>query len=294
MVNKSYRYFPRLEQRLSHDVKAEPKCWIKLGTHEVEIHSGETVLGRHDSCQIVLDDPLASRRHARLEFSAGRLVVEDLGSVNGVLVNGARADGRRILTDGDVLRLGNQDLSVHLSEATRGERRSRHGAETLTKARPAAPTVPPSSEDESTMIRDGEALETLVSVANKILAMGRGVEAERLLRHALGEVLQRVQSGRPVDDAVLDTAATYALRLAGALRKAEWISYAFELFGACDRVLPAPAIEKLYEVVRIVPGLELDLMRDYVSRIQRRAHSLTASESFQLRRLEGVTKLASL
>jgi hypothetical protein len=52
--------------------------------------AGATV-GRSRECEVVLGDANVSRRHARLALGAdGRWTVEDLGSTNGVHVNGAR------------------------------------------------------------------------------------------------------------------------------------------------------------------------------------------------------------
>jgi hypothetical protein len=75
----------------------------------------ETVIGRLPECDITLDDPSVSRRHARLVGERGRWRVEDLGSTNGVRVNGEDVE-RRELVDGDRLELG----SVHLAFSVDG------------------------------------------------------------------------------------------------------------------------------------------------------------------------------
>ena len=54
------------------------RCWLRSGSREVEVHSGRTLIGRHDSCQVIIDDPLASRRHAALEFDGYSVTVHDL------------------------------------------------------------------------------------------------------------------------------------------------------------------------------------------------------------------------
>ena len=59
------------------------------------------------------DDPEISRRHARASRGAdGELTIEDLGSVNGTLVNGERIDAPRTLHLGDVVRMGQTVLTV--------------------------------------------------------------------------------------------------------------------------------------------------------------------------------------
>jgi pSer/pThr/pTyr-binding forkhead associated (FHA) protein len=68
------------------------------------------VIGRLPDCDVTLDDPSVSRRHARLLRDGGRWLIEDLGSTNGVLVNGESV-GRTELHDGDRLELGSVRLA---------------------------------------------------------------------------------------------------------------------------------------------------------------------------------------
>jgi diguanylate cyclase (GGDEF)-like protein len=66
----------------------------------------ESFLGRGRDAEVRIDDVGVSRRHARIVRTEGRrYVVEDLGSANGVLVNGVRVE-RADLTDGDRLQVG--------------------------------------------------------------------------------------------------------------------------------------------------------------------------------------------
>jgi pSer/pThr/pTyr-binding forkhead associated (FHA) protein len=50
----------------------------------------ERVFGRDATCDVPLDDPTVSRRHAALRQRGGELFVADLGSQNGTFVNGER------------------------------------------------------------------------------------------------------------------------------------------------------------------------------------------------------------
>lgn len=59
------------------------------GAHERAFHS-DFRIGREDSCELHLDDPMISRRHAAVTFAEGRWWIEDLGSRNGTLVNQQR------------------------------------------------------------------------------------------------------------------------------------------------------------------------------------------------------------
>jgi FHA domain len=71
----------------------------------------ELIIGRHHSCDVVVDEPTVSRRHARLVFRDGGWVVQDLESTNGTVLNGRRV-GRCRLRPGDQLELGHQRLRV--------------------------------------------------------------------------------------------------------------------------------------------------------------------------------------
>jgi S-DNA-T family DNA segregation ATPase FtsK/SpoIIIE len=66
----------------------------------------DTVIGRSSRCGLRVDDPLASRRHARLLVSKRRIAIEDLGSANGLYLNGRPVDGLARLRGGDVITLG--------------------------------------------------------------------------------------------------------------------------------------------------------------------------------------------
>ena len=82
-----------------------------VGAGKRRVLSGERlVLGRSRDCDVVLDDPNVSRHHAELRVSGGDWVVADLGSTNGVKVNGRRVD-HATLGDGDEITLGRSTLT---------------------------------------------------------------------------------------------------------------------------------------------------------------------------------------
>ncbi len=63
------------------------------------------VIGRDAGCDIPIDDPSASRRHARFSLSSRGLLVEDLGSKNGTIVNDALCTSK-LLGNGDRVQIG--------------------------------------------------------------------------------------------------------------------------------------------------------------------------------------------
>jgi two-component system, cell cycle response regulator len=70
-----------------------------------KVDRGELVIGRSPDAEVRLTDSGISRRHARLIVGEGGVMIEDLGSSNGTLVNGNVLRMAR-LRDGDKLMLG--------------------------------------------------------------------------------------------------------------------------------------------------------------------------------------------
>ena len=63
------------------------------------------ILGRHPSCDIVLEIGAVSRQHARIVRTGSGFFLEDLNSRNGTYLNGQRVHGRQPLKDGDQIRI---------------------------------------------------------------------------------------------------------------------------------------------------------------------------------------------
>jgi two-component system cell cycle response regulator len=70
---------------------------------------GETFLGRGQNATVKLMDDGISRRHARIFQQGGEVVIEDLKSSNGTIVNGAPVS-MQLLKDGDKIRLGSTTI----------------------------------------------------------------------------------------------------------------------------------------------------------------------------------------
>ncbi len=76
---------------------------------QIPIATG-SLLGRLPGCDVTLDDPSVSRRHAKLQRSSRGWSIEDLGSTNGVRVNGNSVQ-RTDIRDGDQIELGSVRLA---------------------------------------------------------------------------------------------------------------------------------------------------------------------------------------
>lgn len=72
-------------------------------------------LGRGPNVDIEIPDLTLSRQHAAVEFTNGKFRVEDLGSTNGLTVNGERVQAGE-LDHGDSFKIGNQQFQLLVEE----------------------------------------------------------------------------------------------------------------------------------------------------------------------------------
>jgi len=106
--------------------------------------TGPLVIGRADDCDLVLRDADASRHHAEVRRAGAEVEARDLGSKNGLRVNGAPRRGPVILREGDLLELGQTALRLEPGSAPRtpGDSESPGGASALPPPRPGPPPEP--------------------------------------------------------------------------------------------------------------------------------------------------------
>lgn len=285
---------------------------LRYLAHDLEVPEGQFAIGRSSDCQLSLDDPLVSRRHAVLMVRGETVEVADLGSRNGVLVNGVRVEKPTRLVDGDVLTVGQQQLTIAGAKQgpALGPRRRASGtgipriADTLVSVDDDGTGT---LEDEtrfhvSPQVRTDRpdkrvhALSLIGAVADKALALGRPEEAERLLRRPLEQLLERVRSNPDAPDlrsgSLVARAAELALRLAAATHHPDWIHFLFDLYAARHEPLPSATVDQLYDLVRHV-RIELRKLRAYVDTLQA-AEGLGPSDRFLVSRIEGLERVAAL
>lgn len=99
----------------SHGIPLVDRLEVTAGPHTGEVHvlrTARITVGRDPACGIALTrDSSVSREHAVLTVNAQGWCLEDLGSTNGVLVNGHMADSC-VLQVGDTIALGQSALRV--------------------------------------------------------------------------------------------------------------------------------------------------------------------------------------
>ncbi len=84
----------------------------RSATTALKLGDGVTTAGRHDDCQLRIKSSEVSRRHCQFFEKNGMLLVKDLGSSNGTLLNGKKIEGQRVLEPGDELTIGPVKLRV--------------------------------------------------------------------------------------------------------------------------------------------------------------------------------------
>ncbi|MCA9586952.1 MAG: FHA domain-containing protein [Myxococcales bacterium] len=266
--------------------------------HDLELTEGTFAVGRNASCQLSLDDPLVSRRHALFEVSPHGVTVEDLESRNGVLVNGQRIETRMRLTVGDRILIGSQELTL-LAARDAQVGGGGVGKMTLPKMRVTTPSssyrpAQVENDPEPSMVRRADQFKLLSGVAEKALAMGRAGEAERLLASALADVIEATRANRPLPPTLVDQAAKFSAKLATATGKGGWADYVVELYQAQKRPCPAGVIDELYNAMRKVTAVDMNRLRAYISLLRQNLHRYGPAERFLFQRIEGLERLAAL
>ncbi len=88
---------------------------LVLEGRRLRVGPGGAVIGRSRECDVVLADANASRRHAEVHRRGGAWTVADLGSTNGVRVNGRAIAGEEPLRPGDLIAVGTSELRFEQS-----------------------------------------------------------------------------------------------------------------------------------------------------------------------------------
>lgn len=110
VYSTSDRHQEALREVGSGAAVARSRAIVVAGGKRLVVPPGGALVGRSRDCDIVLDDSNVSRRHAEISPSGRGWVIKDLGSTNGVRVNGRTVDGPHPLEGGDRVELGTVDV----------------------------------------------------------------------------------------------------------------------------------------------------------------------------------------
>lgn len=276
---------------------------LRFQLQEIDLVQGETLLGRSPDCHVTIEDPLVSRKHARILIGAGGAVVEDLGSRNGIRVNGDVIKKPTPLKDRDRLRIGMQEFVFH-SISTSDARASSKSTGFLrycTQCHYPYPEEIPvcpncgheeaRETEESTLSgvladnRPNWAAQLLIELLERALAIGRWEEAEHVLRRASAAVDERLASGGELDPVQFDQLATSASKVAQALQAEHWVRWLVDTSAKLQRVPSADVVARL----RTIPLRGTRSVRDSVDATLRAAES--RGDGLTREERDGVTAL---
>jgi hypothetical protein len=151
---------------------------LLTGSHGTwSLPEGATTVGRSKTCELYFADPRLSRKHVIMHVTGSHLVIEDLGSTNGALVNSDRISGKVDLKNGDVVVIGPCIFTVQIEP----------GAPTPSKLENIGPNPIPPVERER----------------NETQAMDpTGIESRRQGKQ-ISPAIAAIVGGKDLDDAVL-------------------------------------------------------------------------------------------
>jgi pSer/pThr/pTyr-binding forkhead associated (FHA) protein len=246
---------------------------LRCTDRDLILTDGSYLIGRGLTCDVVLDEPCVSRRHAQLEVQGQQVRLVDLGSRNGLYVNGLQVRGARLVFDGDQITLGSERVEVQIGRPALSRRPGTlaRDEETLTATvrKPTAPTLDEGKEGEDerpTQIFTG--LEAIGRVAEQALQAGHAWEAENLLRAHLSKVLHDAQSKIPITEAAAENAVTLALKLARVAHRAAWFDYAIDLMYEQRIVCSHRRFEELRATLPAVHNVDTKRLNRYASMLR--------------------------
>jgi hypothetical protein len=195
-----------------------------LFVQEFDLRPGATRIGRSAGCEITIDDPSISREHAEIVVDDRGACIRDLGSRNGVRVNGARITGETTLRDGDRIGIGQQDLVLNADVRERN----------LARTSRMTAVQPPRDRASWWMALHAE-------LADKAMANGRLSEAEQAIARVDEACAAAILCHQSFPSDALEPVLSSAVRLSAALDRPRWLTWSLETLRAF-RITPTNAL----------------------------------------------------
>jgi serine phosphatase RsbU (regulator of sigma subunit)/pSer/pThr/pTyr-binding forkhead associated (FHA) protein len=154
-------------------------------------------VGRAAGNDIVIEDPSLSRVHARFSLRNGAACVEDLGSLNGTLVNGRPTEGVHTLKAGDRISLGKVDLTVDAEPTSAVLIEETQAPSGVTMVKPIAEllkSMAPEPKDTGQLRWMG----TLTLIQETTLDLVKDISVEDMLDKLMGRLFELLKPDRGV------------------------------------------------------------------------------------------------
>ncbi len=266
---------------------------LRYGKSELTLLNGDLIIGRGAGCAITLDDALVSRQHARLRVQGAMVTVSDMGSRNGVLVNGRRIEKETPLARGDRVVVGTVEFELLAKPSRKDGTGVRTGQplamKTLDGNEPVQDlaSVP---EEATAHTKRPEAIALLGHVVLGALKSGRKDEAERLLQGHLWTLLGEARRGAKIGLDTKSAVARLAVSIAEATKRGLWLDHTIELFSLGPDIMPLSVITDMTRLVSTVDRVDVAILRTYLERIRR--NPVSGGDRAAVQRLDELERVA--
>jgi len=268
------------------------------------------LIGRSSVCQIVVEDALVSRKHARIDVSGDDVVLHDLRSLNGTMVNGAAVQHATSLNLGDVVRVGSHDLQLTAAE---GFDELDAATQAMNSAlawslccvvcgvpladsssaclhcgcvQPANALLGDVTQTHRIVVgqRESWGVQLFVEVLELALERGRIDDARRVLARATSRFDEQLQRDVRVDAAELSRLAEGAAKASVVFEDPSWVTWISRAYVRASLVPPERVVAHLAQAVSRFP----DSLAAHIVELETHARSLasTASEGASVAALE--------
>jgi hypothetical protein len=242
---------------------------LRFHLQEIDLRPGVTTLGRSEECEVTIEDPLVSRRHAEITVDGDEVRLIDLESRNGVRLNGRVVEGSSVLQDGDRVRIGTQDLVFTRVVQKVGQLNGNRTTGVLrlcaqcklpfARETPSCPHCGASEQtDEDTLSgtfghesQHSWSVQLLLEATEKALKMDRVADADRMLRRATGMFEDRIAEGGKLEPEQVAAAALAAASICEATKDASWGRWIPSFYARAALYPPARVSNRLGS---LVPG----------------------------------------
>lgn len=254
---------------------------LLVGAKRIPIHAGATLIGRDETCHVVLNGALVSRRHARVVLDSEGLSVEDLRSTNGTFLNGGKVHGLVPLHPGDRLFIGSFEIDIVRSEVKAPESGVTGGATfesappssdvaivaRIVIARERGPLGPLTQAVPAPNPLELDTIESAGRLADRMFALGRPLAGRDILSDPLEQILAAARKGLAIDPSVVDSAGRSAMKLAQEMSEATWMNLALELHLLAGLAMKTETLEQLVALRKKSSTGDDELVARYHERI---------------------------
>lgn len=245
---------------------------LRFHLQEVDLQRGITLIGRSEDCEVTIEDPLVSRRHARILVDGDDITLEDLGSRNGVRLNGKSIKGSAKLTDGDRVRIGTQEFVFCRFEAEAARRAKTTGVLRLcakcklpyAREMVSCPNCGATEQtDEETLSgtfgassQHSWSVQLLIEALDKAIGLARPADTDRILRRATLLLEERLASGGSINPEQIVPIAGVAAALCAEQEDATWGMWIASFYTRAAIFPPAKVSESLGTLLGKHPDLK--------------------------------------